>query len=307
VACEIAADTSLDCDGDLALDACQIAADPSLDCNGNGQPDSCDFASGFSNDCNSNGLPDECDIACGFSTDWNGNGIPDECEPDCNENGIVDECDISSGTSTDCDLNGVPDECDPDCNENGVADACDIESGFSQDCNENGIPDECDIASGTSTDGDCDGVPDECQDLLSLIGAPCAISVSAAEPQTIDIFAGPDNGLGTYMVLGSLAGTSPAVPLGPGLLLPLNVNDAYFDFTLLSPNGEVLGNSLGFLSQSGSATATFRIPSSIPASTSSSLAGLTAHHAAVVFGVNPVSGSEGVVFVTNAVGVALLP
>jgi predicted outer membrane repeat protein len=306
VACEIAADPSLDCDGDLALDACQIAADPSLDCNGNGQPDSCDLATGVSADCNSNGLPDECDIASGASTDCNGNGIPDECEPDCNENGIVDECDISSGTSTDCDVNGVPDECDPDCNENGIADACDIESGFSQDCNENGIPDECDIASLLSSDGDCNGVPDECQDPLSLIGSPCGISSSTGQAQFLSLAAGAEFSLDTYFLLGSLSGTSPGLPLGPDVTLPLNFVDAYFDYTVSSPNSEVLGSSFGFLSQTGEASATFKIPTSLPPSTTASLVGLTAHHAFLVFGADPVTSVQGFLFASNPVAVRLI-
>ncbi|GMU83322.1 MAG: hypothetical protein AMXMBFR47_31920 [Planctomycetota bacterium] len=67
-----------DCDNDGTPDSAEIAADPSLDCNGNGVLDACE--PGTNADCNANGTRDLCDIALGASTDLERNGIPDECQ-----------------------------------------------------------------------------------------------------------------------------------------------------------------------------------------------------------------------------------
>ena len=97
-----------------------------------------------------------------------------------------------------------------------------------------------------------------------------------------------------YVLLGSLSGTTPGIPIGL-LVLPLNP-DAYLTFTLTSPNTPPLGNSLGLLDAFGEAAASFTIP---PGS-SPALAGLTLHHAYVVFG--PM-----VVFASNPVPLRLVP
>ena len=182
---EIAADPSLDCNGNGWLDTCEI--DAGYDCNFNGIVDACDIADGSSTDCDGNGVPDECDVDC------NGNGIPDECDDitDCNGNGIFDECDVSDGTSYDCDDdlvpdeceidcdgdgfiddcdsepdmdgNGVPDNCDPDCNDNGIADGVEILFGWADDCDGDVVPDDCQLADGSATDCDADGTLDHCQ------------------------------------------------------------------------------------------------------------------------------------------------
>ncbi|MCC6361416.1 MAG: M28 family peptidase [Phycisphaerales bacterium] len=67
-----------DCDNDGTPDSTEIAADPTLDCNGNGVLDACE--PGTNADCNANGTRDLCDIASGASTDLERNGIPDECQ-----------------------------------------------------------------------------------------------------------------------------------------------------------------------------------------------------------------------------------
>ena len=56
------------------IDECDIAAETSIDCNANVVPDECEP------DCNANGQADECDLADGTSDDCNFNVVPDECE-----------------------------------------------------------------------------------------------------------------------------------------------------------------------------------------------------------------------------------
>ncbi len=62
VTIEIAGNSSLDCDGNGALDSCQLTANPALDCNGNSVLDSCDIAANSSLDCNTNAIIDTCEI-----------------------------------------------------------------------------------------------------------------------------------------------------------------------------------------------------------------------------------------------------
>ncbi|UCG32460.1 MAG: hypothetical protein JSU68_12435, partial [Phycisphaerales bacterium] len=109
--CDIAGDTSDDCQPDGIPDECQLVEN---DCNGDGVPDDCQLAD---NDCNENSIPDDCDLAtCTAETPW--------CD-DCNDNGVLDTCDIAADTSTDVNANGIPDECEPDCNNNGIPDTMD--------------------------------------------------------------------------------------------------------------------------------------------------------------------------------------
>ena len=78
-----------DCNNNSVLDSSEIAAGSSLDCNGNGYPDECEA------DCNANGAADDCDIAQGLSADCSSDGVPDECQllfNDCNSNALPDDC-----------------------------------------------------------------------------------------------------------------------------------------------------------------------------------------------------------------------
>ena len=99
-----------------------------------------------------------------------------------------------------------------------------------------------------------------------------------------------------YLVLGTLSGTSPGLPW-EGFLLPLNV-DAYTFLTLTGPNQGSFMNTFGVLDANGSGAADIVLP---PGS-APGLAGLTLHHAAVVF--PPLSK---LAFVTNAAPLTLLP
>ena len=156
--CDVADQTSFDCDQNGVPDECQP------DCDGDGWIDPCDN----DGDCDGDGIPDNCELDC------NGNGVPDDCDiiygisEDCNGNGVPDECDIADGTANDCNINGVPDSCDIadelafDCDSDGLIDSCAIDDGLIADCNENNIPDSCDIADGTEQDCNSNGVPDSC-------------------------------------------------------------------------------------------------------------------------------------------------
>jgi len=209
---------------------------------------------------------------------------------------VLDVCDIAPGGSLDVDANGIPDECEPDCNGNGVPDAYDIAQGTSPDCNANLVPDECDLAGGASQDLDCNLVLDECQAALTLTVAPCEVSVSAGGTQALSLSPGAAHDFQLYFLLGSASGTSPGIPVD-GVVLPLNIPDPYFSFTLNSPNTTLLSQSFGVLLGGGAATASFNIPAGVaPAS----LVGVTLNHAYLVF-----DSSAAVVLASNPAPVTL--
>ena len=95
---------------------------------------------------------------------------------------------------------------------------------------------------------------------------------------TFSLEAGPDFANDFYWILGSTAGVSPGLQLG-SVLLPLNGPDAYLDLTLMQPNSVYLPTSVGSLDGNGSAQSTLVIPPG----TDPSLAGLSVHHAYLVF------------------------
>lgn len=123
-----------------------------------------------------------------------------------------------------------------------------------------------------------------------------SISVATGGTQVMSLLAGGDFAGKLYIVLGSASGTGPALVLD-GLSLPLVV-DSYFLYTLNSPNGAVLGSSLGILGPYGDATATFQLPTGL----SPGLAGLQLHHAFLVV---DIPGDQSLTFASNAVGVSL--
>jgi len=108
--------------------------------------------------------------------------------------------------------------------------------------------------------------------------------------QSLVFFAGPEQAGQTYLLLGSLSGTTPGVTIGAAHI-PLNL-DAYGNYSVLHPNSDPLFNSLGGLDASGT-TSMMHFAPSIGVS---SLIGTTVHHACVIlepFGIevisNPVS------------------
>ena len=88
------------------------------------------------------------------------------------------------------------------------------------------------------------------------------ISVSAGGSQTFTLDAGPTGAGMVYILLGSIAGTSPALPLAPGVELPL-VPDVLFDFALANPNVLPYTDNFGFLDANGEGTASFDLPAGL--------------------------------------------
>jgi len=110
------------------------------------------------------------------------------------------------------------------------------------------------------------------------------VSVSAHQSQSLQLNAGAANAGRTYLLLGSLSGTSPGLILGNGLVLPLDP-DSYLRFTRSHPNSAILAQSLGVLDAHGRASATF--------TPDASFQNKTANHAFILLGpVNFVSEAE---------------
>lgn len=110
-----------------------------------------------------------------------------------------------------------------------------------------------------------------------LQGDWTTLSLGEGDVLTWRLDAGAPRGGESYLVLGSLSGTSPGVPLASGVL-PL-VPDGYFLHTLTHPNGAPLVDSLGVLDEAGVAQALFVLPPlEVPF-----LVGTTVHHAYASF------------------------
>jgi hypothetical protein len=135
-------------------------------------------------------------------------------------------------------------------------------------------------------------------DLLPLSSSVTTVSLASGGTQPLSIDAGHLHGSELYLLLGSASGTSPGLPLGPGLLLPLN-QDAYLLYTLVNPNSPPLASSFGMLGPGGSAAASFGLPpGSDPA-----LVGIVLHHACVAITLPVLIAS----FASNAFPVLLVP
>lgn len=81
-----------------------------------------------------------------------------------------------------------------------------------------------------------------------------------------------------YLVLASISGTTPGLPIGPGQTLPLNF-DGLTSLSLASANQGPFGNTFAFLDANTKAEASFTLPPGGPPG----LAGTTLHFAYVVF------------------------
>ena len=199
---------------------------------------------------------------------------------DCNDNYVMDACEIANGS---------------DCNNNGVVDECDIANGLAEDCNGNGVPDNCELSSGSGLDQDGNGILDEC--LPPPLGSnPVQISVASGGQHDLTLTAPQEYGGGLYFVLGSSSGTVPGWTVD-GVHLPLQVSDSYFLYGISSPNVSPFINTLGTLSATGTASAAIAVPSGL-----TDLAGVTIHHAYVLFG-----NSLEVVYASNAAPLELVP
>lgn len=131
----------------------------------------------------------------------------------------------------------------------------------------------------------------------SLFADVTELSVQSGGVQTLSLIAGADHAGDLYLLLSSKSGTVPGFPID-GNVLPLNV-DGLFLYTLNNPNVPPYDNTLSFLDGSGRSTATFKLP---PAS-STSLVGVTYHHAYGVLGLGPVK----VTHTSNAVPLTFVP
>jgi len=131
----------------------------------------------------------------------------------------------------------------------------------------------------------------------SIKGDVTSVSVFGGGTQQLSLDAGLDNSNRTYLLLGSASGTTPGISLY-GQHLPLASQDAYFNFTLLSPNTPILFPSLAFLDEEGQAQPSFNLPPIQDAS----LVGLTLHHAFAVLGTG-----VPVVFASAAEPIVLAP
>jgi hypothetical protein len=121
------------------------------------------------------------------------------------------------------------------------------------------------------------------------------VPLSTGGQQSLALDAGAVHAGRTYLLAGSLSGTSPGIPVG-SITVPLNF-DGYLLYTVTNPNLFPLTNSLGALDGAGRATAAFGLPAGFPPS----LAGLVVHHAFVVL------GTTGLLEASNALPVTLIP
>jgi hypothetical protein len=128
-------------------------------------------------------------------------------------------------------------------------------------------------------------------------GDLAALSLSAGGTYAMSLAPGASRSGDTYLVLGSLSGSTPGFDLG-ALHVPLNI-DPYFLFTLKSPGAPPLAGSLGVLDGAGHATCTL----TLPPGTAPSLAGVTIHHAFGLLNL-AIGGAD---YVSNAIELELLP
>ena len=109
-----------------------------------------------------------------------------------------------------------------------------------------------------------------------LSGATIALSNTSGGVQALQLGACQSHAGDIYLIVGSISGAEPALPLG-SVAVPL-VPDFYTQFTLSQPNSALLPASFGQLDPWGRAYASFELPPGSPPST----IGLTVHHAFVV-------------------------
>lgn len=116
---------------------------------------------------------------------------------------------------------------------------------------------------------------------VGLASDGAAIDTWAGGSSTLEVISYPPLSAGTlYLTLGSATGTGPGLPF-LGDVLPLTP-DAYFNFTLASPNSPPLVGGFGVLGAGGDATASFSIPSG-----ALSPAELLVHHSVLALDVVP--------------------
>ena len=123
------------------------------------------------------------------------------------------------------------------------------------------------------------------------------ISVSNGGQQNFVLDAGDTHAGELHMLLGSITGTSPGLPLG-GFVLPL-VQDGWTNFTANNPNSPPLSGFVGFLDGNGRSSASFTGAPGGPAN----LVGVTLFHAYLLLELP----SGAISFTSNPVSLNLLP
>lgn len=111
------------------------------------------------------------------------------------------------------------------------------------------------------------------------------------DTQELTINAGAEHKNRPYLMLGTMSGTAPGLPLGD-LLLGINP-DAYTLLTLEAANSSALQNTFGNLDQSGQATARITVPAG--------LGPVQLHHAYVLLG-----SHNSVVYTSDSVALTVL-
>src|SRR5690606_8005366 len=101
----------------------------------------------------------------------------------------------------------------------------------------------------------------------------------------------------TYLVLGSLSGTTPGTPWQPGFHVPLNL-DGLTEALFLAVNTPVLQAGLGTFDANGRATATLTVPAGV-------LSGFTFR--SLSFAAIAVDGTGAPLFVSNAGALLIMP
>ena len=132
----------------------------------------------------------------------------------------------------------------------------------------------------------------------SLTADSTTLSVSAGGVQTFSLDAGLANANRAYVLVGSLSGTEPGIPIGT-TELPL-VFDGYTTHSIWHANQGVFGNTWGLLDGSGRSQATLSLPPGLPPA----FAGLTAYHAFMVYTVPWLPSAD---FASNAFPLTLSP
>jgi hypothetical protein len=124
-------------------------------------------------------------------------------------------------------------------------------------------------------------------DSLALRSNERQLSLSGNDTQYFELDAGPAHANAPYLLLGSLSGIAPGLPLGR-CTLPLNP-DPYLLFSITAPNTTLLPGGLGVLDAQGKASARFVAIPGLPPS----FAGTRIDHAFVTF------DSQGPAFCSN--------
>jgi hypothetical protein len=124
-------------------------------------------------------------------------------------------------------------------------------------------------------------------DSLVLRSNERQLSLSGNDTQYFELDAGPAHANAPYLLLGSLSGIAPGLPLGR-CTLPLNP-DPYLLFSITAPNTTLLPGGLGVLDAQGKASARFVAIPGLPPS----FAGTRIDHAFVTF------DSQGPAFCSN--------